>query len=594
LPSWQVLAKVAEIILLKGIFSMLPTPFKLFSISLGLSAFMGLSACSQPEYEVAIPTVASAPTQAAIASAHPLATQAGIDILIQGGNAFDAAIAVAASLGVVEPYSAGLGGGGFWLIHDAKANKNTFIDAREKAPAAAHADLYLNEEGNVNRDIAVNGALAAGIPGQAAAFVHLAEKYGQLPLKNTLAAAIQQANDGFPVYHHYQKLAGYRLEALKRYPTSAKVFLNSEQKIPELGHLIKQPDLAWTLQQIADQGFDGFYKGESARRLIAGVQAANGIWTLEDLANYTIVERQPIEIEYQGHKIVSAPPPSSGGIAIAAMLNMLSQYDLKKLNNADKTHLIVETMRRAYKDRAEFLGDPDFVDVPTQELISLERAKEYVASIDMNKATSSLSLKGPKNIQEGFHTTHFSVIDKAGNRVSATLSINLPFGSAFTVANTGVVLNNEMDDFSAKPGEPNAYGLIGNAANAIAPNKRPLSSMSPSFVESDNAVALIGTPGGSRIITMVMLGMLEHIDQKPVGDWVGRSRFHHQYLPDVIQYEPNTFSSAEINALESKGHTLKNIGREYGNMQAILWDKKTGTVTAASDPRAVGEAQVSP
>jgi gamma-glutamyltranspeptidase/glutathione hydrolase len=248
-------------------------------------------------------------------------------------------------------------------------------------------------------------------------------------------------------------------------------------------------------------------------------------------------------------------------------------------------------MRRAYKDRAEFLGDPDFVDVPTAELISLKRAKEYVTSIDMNKATSSLSLKGPKNIIEGFHTTHLSVIDKAGNRVSATLSINLPFGSAFTVANTGVVLNNEMDDFSAKPGEPNAYGLVGNAANAIAPNKRPLSSMSPSFVENEDAVALIGTPGGSRIITMVVLGMLEHFDDKPVQDWVERARFHHQYLPDVIQHEPNTFSAAEINALESKGHKLKNIGREYGNMQAILWDKRNGKVTAASDPRAFGHAQ---
>jgi gamma-glutamyltranspeptidase/glutathione hydrolase len=580
---------------------MLPVSFKLIVSTIGLTALVGLSACSKTEIanasaeKTSQPVTASAslPAQAAIASAHPLATQAGMDILDQGGNAFDAAIAVAASLGVVEPFSAGIGGGGFWLIHDAKTDKNIFIDAREKAPAAAHADLFLNDDGSVNRDIAVNGALAAGIPGQAAAFVHLAEKYGQLPLKKTLAAAIQQANAGFPVYHHYQKLVGYRLDNLKRYPTSAKIFLNNEQKIPELGYLIKQPDLAWTLQQIADKGFDGFYKGESARRLVAGVQAANGIWTLEDLANYNIVERQPIEIEYKGHKIVSAPPPSSGGIAIAAMLNMLSQYDIKTLNNADKTHLIVETMRRAYKDRAEFLGDPDFVDVPTAELISLERAKTYAASIDMNKATSSLSLKGPKNIQEGFHTTHFSVIDKAGNRVSATLSINLPFGSAFTVANTGVVLNNEMDDFSAKPGEPNAYGLVGNAANAIAPNKRPLSSMSPSFVESDNAVALIGTPGGSRIITMVMLGMLEHIDKKPVGDWVGRSRFHHQYLPDVIQHEPNTFSAAEINALESKGHKLKNIGREYGNMQAILWDKKTGTVTAASDPRAFGEARVS-
>jgi len=573
---------------------MLPASFKLLSLSLGLSAAIGLTACSQPESPETTPvkTSTTQPTQAAIASAHPLATAAGMDILASGGNAFDAAIAVAASLGVVEPYSAGLGGGGFWLIHDAKANKNTFIDAREKAPSAAHADLYLNKDGSVNHDIAVNGALAAGIPGQAAAFVHLAEKYGQLPLKKTLAAAIQQANEGFPVYHHFQKLVGYRLENLKRYPTSANLFLDAKQNIPEVGQLIKQPDLAWTLQQIADKGFDGFYKGESARRLVAGVQAANGIWTLEDLANYNIVEREPIEIDYKGYKVVSAPPPSSGGIAIAAMLNMLSQYDLDELNNADKTHLIVETMRRAYKDRAEFLGDPDFVDVPTEELVSLERAKTYAASIDMKSATSSLSLKGPKNIKEGFHTTHFSVIDQEGNRVSATLSINLPFGSAFTVANTGVVLNNEMDDFSAKPGEPNAYGLVGNAANAIAPNKRPLSSMSPSFVESDDSVALIGTPGGSRIITMVMLGMLEHFDQQPVSDWVGRSRFHHQYLPDVIQHEPNTFSAAEINALESKGHKLKNIGREYGNMQAILWDKKTGSVTAASDPRAFGQSQV--
>ena len=580
---------------------MLPSSFKTLNISIVLSALIGLSACSQnanvnnalAETTLSAKKMSSTPSQAAIASAHPLATQAGMEILNQGGNAFDAAIAVAASLGVVEPYSAVIGGGGFWLIHDAKADKNIFIDAREKAPAAAHADLYLNEDGSVNRDAAVNGALAAGIPGQAAAFVHLAEHYGQLPLKKTLAAAIQQANEGFPVYEHYQKLMSYRLKAIKRYPESAKTFLDNEQNIPEIGYRIKQPDLAWTLQQLADKGFDGFYKGESARRLVAGVQAANGIWTLEDLASYNIIERQPIEMAYKGHKIVSAPPPSSGGIAIAAMLNMLSQYDLSALNNADKTHLIVETMRRAYKDRAEFLGDPDFVDVPTEELISLERAKTYTASIDMNKATSSLSLKGPKNIQEGFHTTHFSVIDKAGNRVSATLSINLPFGSAFTVPNTGVVLNNEMDDFSAKPGEPNAYGLVGNAANAIAPNKRPLSSMTPSFVESDDAVALIGTPGGSRIITMVMLGMLEHFDQQPVNDWVGRSRFHHQYLPDVIQHEPNTFSAAEVNALESKGHKLKNIGREYGNMQAILWNKKTGEVTAASDPRAFGESQVS-
>lgn len=577
---------------------MLPVSSQLVKLSLALSILCGISACSQTDTSSHAATAplslqSSSPNKAAIASAHPLATQAGMDILNQGGNAFDAAVAVAASLGVVEPYSAGLGGGGFWLIHDAKTNENIFIDAREKAPAAAHKDLYLNADGSVNRDNAVNGALAAGIPGQAAAFVHLSEKYGQLPLKRSLESAIKQANEGFPVYPHYQKLVGYRLKNLQRYPTSAAIFLSPEHDIPKVGYVIKQPNLAWTLQQIADKGFDGFYKGESAQRLVDGVRAANGIWTLADLANYNIIERQPIEVDYKGYKIISAPPPSSGGIAIAEMLNMLSQFDLSLLNNADKTHLIVETMRRAYKDRAEFLGDPDFVDIPTQRLISLGHAQTYAASIDMEKATSSLSLEGPKNIAEGFHTTHFSVIDKAGNRVSATLSINLPFGSAFTVPNTGVVLNNEMDDFSAKPGEPNAYGLVGSVANAIAPNKRPLSSMTPSFVESDETIALIGTPGGSRIITMVMLGMLEHFDHKPVSEWVGRSRFHHQYLPDVIQHEPNTFSAAEVNALESKGHALKNIGREYGNMQAILWNMKSGEVTAASDPRAFGESQVS-
>ena len=569
------------------------------SLSLLTATSLFLVGCSEPQTitEPKQPAqktevIQSAPGKAAIASAHPLSTQAGMDILEQGGNAFDAAIAIAASLGVVEPYSAGIGGGGFWLLYEADKDKYTFVDAREKAPGSAHKDLYLNDDGSVNRDKAVNGALAAGIPGQAAAFAHLAENYGKLPLKNSLAAAIQQANEGFPVFEHYRKLMGFRLKNIQRYPESAELFLNAEQQIPENGFLIKQADLAWTLQNLADKGFDGFYKGEVAKRLVEGVQKAEGIWTLEDLANYKVVEREPIIFDYKDNKVISAPPPSSGGIAIAAMLKMLSQFDLSTLNNADKTHLISEVMRRAYKDRAEFLGDPDFVDVPVSMLTSDERAQEYVASISLEKATDSLSLKGPKNIEEGFHTTHLSVMDKDGNRVSATLSINLPFGSAFTVPETGVLLNNEMDDFSAKPGEPNAYGLVGNAANAIEANKRPLSSMTPSFVESEDQVAIIGTPGGSRIITMVMLGMLEHFDGKPVADWVSRPRFHHQYLPDVIQHEPNTFSAAEISALEAKGHKMKPVGREYGNMHAVHWNKKTGEVSAASDPRGYGQAQV--
>lgn len=546
-------------------------------------------ALSAPE-----PHLSATPSKAAIASAHPLSTQAGMDILAQGGNAFDAAIAVAASLGVVEPYSAGIGGGGFWLIYEAQKDQYTFIDAREKAPAAAHRNYYLDDNGSVNRDKAVNGPTAAGIPGQAAAFVHLAENYGKLPLSDSLKASIQQAQDGFPVYEHYQKLMGFRLKNVRRYPDSREILLDNGE-IPEVGYVIKQPDLANTLQALSDRGFDGFYKGEVAKKLVNAVQQDGGDWTLDDLANYNVVEREPIRIQLGDYDIVSAPPPSSGGIAIAQMLKMLAQQtvpDWKTLDTVQQTHLLAEVMRRAYKDRAEYLGDPDYVNVPVTELLSDQRAANWAASIDMQQATPSLSLNGVKNLQEGFHTTHLSVIDQQGNMVSATLSINLPFGSAYTAPGTGILLNNEMDDFSAKPGEPNAYGLVGNEANAIAPGKRPLSSMSPSIVNTDNSTAIIGTPGGSRIITMVFLGMLEHLQGKPVEDWVSRPRFHHQYLPDVIQHEPDTFTESEQAALLQRGHQLKPVGRQYGNMQAILWDKTSGEVTAASDPRGLGESQV--
>ncbi|WP_420589389.1 gamma-glutamyltransferase [Bacterioplanoides sp.] len=535
------------------------------------------------------------PTQAAIASAHPLSTQAGMDILNQGGNAFDAAIAVAASLGVVEPYSAGIGGGGFWLIYEAEKDKYTFIDAREMAPAAAHKDYYLDKDGKVNRDKAVNGPTAAAIPGQAAAFAHLAENYGELPLSTSLAASIEQAKEGFPVYEHYRKLMGFRLKNVRRYANSREILLE-DGEIPEVGYIVKQPDLANTLQAVADNGFDGFYKGQVAKKLVEAIQTDGGDWTLQDLANYKVIEREPIRLQFGDYDVISAPPPSSGGIAIAQMLKMLAQGSLpdwKSLNSVDQTHLLTEVMRRAYKDRAEYLGDPDYFDVPFAELLSDTRAKNWAASIDMQQATPSLSLNGVKNLQEGFHTTHLSVIDQQGNMVSATLSINLPFGSAYTANGTGVLLNNEMDDFSAKPGEPNAYGLVGNEANAIAPGKRPLSSMSPSIVNTENSTAIIGTPGGSRIITMVFLGTLEHMQNKPVEDWVSRKRFHHQYLPDVIQHEPDTFTDREQVALLQRGHQLKNIGRQYGNMQAILWDKQSGKVTAASDPRGYGQSQVS-
>lgn len=545
-----------------------------------------LTACTTQE-----PKPAGFKGTAAIASAHPLATEAGMRILEKGGNAFDAAIAVAASLGVVEPYSAGIGGGGFWLLYDAEQKRYHFVDARETAPGSFHRDYYLNEDGSVNRDKAVNGPTAGGIPGQPAAFAYLAEHYGRLPLTESLKDAIHQARNGFEIDEHYQMLMGFRFNAIKRYAESAEIFLDDMQ-VPGRGFLLKQPDLADTLATLANDGFDGFYRGPLASRMVDEVNKAGGDWTLEDLAGYEVKEREPVRIRIGDTELISAPPPSSGGIAIAQMLKMLEHFDWQTMNQTDQLHLLTEVMRRAYRDRAEFLGDPDFVDVPVASLISDQRNQDWASDIDMARATPSIDLKGPKNIQEGFHTTHLSVVDADGNRVSATLSINLPFGSAFTIPGTGVLLNNEMDDFSAKPGEPNAYGLVGNEANAIAAGKRPLSSMSPSMLESPDSIAILGTPGGSRIISMVFLGALEYLQGKPVEDWVTRARIHHQYLPDVIQHEPGVIPSRVMDALEARGHTFKDVGRQYGNMQAILIDRTSGEVTAAADPRGIGAASV--
>lgn len=556
-----------------------------------LSILFLLSACTSLENSQQVNTTTQRSPAAAIASAHPLATQAGMDVLNKGGNAFDAAIAVAASLGVVEPYSAGIGGGGFWLLYDASQDQYRFVDARETAPQAAGKNYYLTKSGKVNRDKAINGPTAAAIPGQAAAFTHIAENYGRLPLKKSLAAAIEQANNGFEVNEYYRTLMGYRLDAVRRYPDSANIFLKDNQ-IPEKGYLLRQPDLANTLKLLAKNGFDGFYKGEVAQQLLTAVQQNGGHWTADDLANYKVIERDPIRVNFGGVEVISSPPPSSGGIALVQMLNMLTYFQWQQLSTVDQTHLLAEIMRRAYFDRAEFLGDPDFVDIPQTELLSESHAQQWASSINMDQATSSLSLNGPKNVEQGMHTTHFSVLDKEGNKVSATLSINLPFGSAFTAAGTGVLLNNEMDDFSAKPGEPNAYGLVGSKANAIAPGKRPLSSMTPTIIESSQQTAILGTPGGSRIITMVFLGVLEHLQGQPVTAWVSKPRFHHQYLPDVIEFEPGAFSDIELEQLSARGHSLKDSRRKYGNMQAILWDKQSQEVTAASDPRGEGLSQV--
>jgi gamma-glutamyltranspeptidase/glutathione hydrolase len=473
------------------------------------------------------------PASQAVASAHPLATRAGLEILDAGGNAFDAAVAVSAVLAVVEPYSSGIGGGGFWLLHRARDAKQIMIDGRERAPLAAHRDLYLDADGEVVPGLSMDGALAAGIPGEPAALAHISEQYGRLPLRDTLAPAIAFAESGFEVDSYYQRMARFRHKVLQRYKSAAGIFLR-DGEVPALGSLIKQPQLADTLRTLASKGAAGFYQGELAETLVAGVRAAGGNWTLEDLQQYRVVERPPLVFRYRDLQVVSAPPPSSGGVALATMLHILEPYELHKLDEAARIHLVTEAMRRAYRDRAEYLGDPDFVGIPVQRLIHPWYAQGLGASIRFDRATPSASLPAQAESGGGADTTHFSVLDREGNRVAATLSINYPFGSAYVVPGTGVLLNDEMDDFSAKPGVPNAYGLVGAKANAIAAGKRPLSSMSPTFVESDAGVAILGTPGGSRIISMVLLAILDLANGQGPQSWVSLPRFHHQYLPDLI------------------------------------------------------------
>ena len=531
------------------------------------------------------------PSAAAIATAHPLATEAGHQILAQGGNAFDAAVAVSAVLAVVEPYSSGIGGGGFWLLHRAADGFETMVDGRERAPLAARHDLYLDKSGEVVPGLSINGPLAAGIPGEPAALVHIAKKYGYMSLRESLAPAIHLARSGFVVDEQYRRMARMRLDALRKSAAANEVFLKAGE-VPPLDSRILQPQLAATLTAIARYGLEGFYSGQVAADLIRDVRAAGGIWTLEDLKQYQVVEREPIRGDYNGMQIVTAAPPSSGGIVLMTMLNILSGYDLSAMGSVQRTHLIVEAMRRAYRDRATYLGDPDFVQIPVEHLIHPFYAAGLARNIYMGRASESLPKTRQATTEEGQDTTHFSIIDREGNRVAATLSINYPFGSGFMSASTGVLLNDEMDDFSARPGVPNVYGLVGGAANAIAPGKRMLSSMTPTFVETNDGVAILGTPGGSRIITMVLLGILELEQGAPVASWVSRPRFHHQFLPDHIRFEPGALTGKESEQLAKMGHTMKPLQRSYGNMQAVFWNRNSGEIQAASDPRAAGSAQV--
>jgi gamma-glutamyltranspeptidase/glutathione hydrolase len=529
---------------------------------------------------------------AAVASAHPLATDAGIEILKKGGNAFDAAIAVTATLAVVEPYSSGIGGGGFWLLHVKQDNRDVMIDGRERAPLAASRNMYLDQNADVVPGASIDGPLSAGIPGVPAAIEHLALNYGKLPLSVTLEAAIKHASSGFKTDEHYQRMARFREKALNNSTEAAKIFLQNN-KAPVPGTLITQPDLAATLRILASKGARGFYQGDLADKLVDSVVRHGGIWSKKDLAAYKVIERVPVTGEYRGMKVVSAAPPSSGGVALVQMLSMLAGFDFESLSDSEQIHLLAEVMRRAYRDRAEFLGDADYVKVPVNRLLSQKHVDRLSGTIQLDQATPSTEL-GSANVDAGksTDTTHFSVIDKDGNRVAATLSINYPFGSCFVAEGTGVLLNDEMDDFSSKPGVPNVYGLVGAEANAIEPGKRMLSSMTPTFLETEDRVAVLGTPGGSRIITMVLLSTLEFHKGGSAGDMVNRGRFHHQYLPDKLFYEPGVLTEAVLKSLFERGHDTVTLDSGYGNMHAIVLNKKSMQLDAASDDRGSGSARV--
>ena len=538
--------------------------------------------------------IAQTPNRAAVASANPLASEAGIEVMEQGGNAFDAAVAVSAALGVVEPYGSGFGGGGFFLLHRAADGLQVMIDGRETAPGAADEDMYLDEAGNPVPGASRNGPLAAGIPGLPAALVHLAENYGRLALEESLAPAIRYAEEGFPAYEEFVRRLARRAPTMSE---AARDVFAPGGEVPVAGDLFRQPQLAATMRTLAREGHDGFYTGDVARNLVHGMQQEGGIWSAEDLLNYQVVEREPLIGTYRDVTITTAPPPSAGGVALINMFNMLAGYDLATVDRVTRTHLLTEIMRRAYRDRGPYLGDPDFIDIPLDILTHPYYAAGQTTSLRIDRATPSDSLPGiqPDGSGGGPQTSHFSVLDQEGNMVAATQTINFGFGSGFMAPDTGVLLNNEMDDFSMKPGQPNGYQLLSAEANSIQPGKRMLSSMTPTILRTDDGVALLGSPGGSQIITIVFLASLAWTEGADAETMASNPRFHHQYFPDRIMFEPAALTAEEEEALQDLGHNLARSRqlRGNGNLQIVTWDLGSGDVDAASDPRVVGEPRFS-
>ncbi len=524
-----------------------------------------------------------------VASQEATATRIGVDILKRGGNAIDAGVAVGFALAVTLPRAGALGGGGFMMVHHAETGETVAIDYREMAPAAAHRDMYLDAAGEVDTQLARYTHHAAGVPGAVAGLVHVLDRYGTLPLAEVLAPAIRLAERGILVTQDLSGSLESRRERLQRWPATAAIFYHEDGRPYRPGERLIQVDLAWSLRQIAAHGADAFYKGAIAERIAADMAAHGGPMTLEDLAAYRVAVRAPVRGTYRGYEIASMPPPSSGGVHLVQILNLLEDYPLASLghNGAEALHLMAESMKLAYADRSQHLGDPDFWPVPVAGLISKAYAESLRATIDPARARPAAEIAaGDPMPYESPETTHYSVMDRWGNVVSNTYTINFGYGSGIVAAGTGILLNNEMDDFSAKPGVPNAYGLLGGDANSVAPAKRPLSSMTPTILFKDGKPLLAtGSPGGSRIITTTLQIILNVVDHgMNIAAATAAPRVHHQWLPDELRVEAG-LSPDTIALLESKGHKVV-VKNAMGSTQSIL--RADEGFYGASDPRRQG------
>ncbi|MBA4492693.1 gamma-glutamyltransferase [Paracoccus sp. S1E-3] len=530
-----------------------------------------------------------------VSAQEQVAAEVGRDILAQGGNAVDAGVAVAFALAVTLPRAGNLGGGGFMLVHDAKTGETHAIDYREMAPAGASRDMFLDAEGNADSELSRYSGAASGVPGTVAGMKMVLDQFGSMNWADVIAPSIRLAEEGITVTPDLADSLEAMKERLTKYPSAAKIFYKEGGALYRPGDTLVQADLAKTLKTIAAEGPDGFYKGPMAEAIARSVTEAGGNMTAEDMAAYKAVAREPVRGTYRGYEVVSMPPPSSGGVHLIQILNTLEGYPIGALgqNSSETLHLMAEAMKLAYADRSEYLGDPDFVDVPIDALMSKEYAADMRDKISASFATPSEQIR-PAGLApyESDQTTHYSIIDKDGNAISNTYTINFSYGSGLVADGTGVLMNNEMDDFSAKPGVPNAYGLIGGDANAVQAGKRPLSSMTPTIVNKDGEVWLVtGSPGGARIITTVLQVVMNMIDHDMnVAEASAAPRIHHQWLPDQLRIEEGISLDTQ-RALQAKGHVL-SLEEVMGSTQSVMRDPESGFLLGASDPRRAGAATV--